>query len=180
MRKNNRVNLSVLIAGDAWHPLDAVPPPEYIPPVWIGPHAGLRLVEAFKTLSRMPMGNRSAKSGIWPPYRHEWEDLLAQVNADAIVREQDARDQNRARLMPTAEDISRMERAIVWPARYLGHRPVVSRIVLRLASYRALRGNDLDYLARKLKQPADFLRRLNRNGLDEIALGLHRHREPVF
>jgi hypothetical protein len=167
---------------DDWHPLDGVPAPEHIPPFWIGPHVGLRLVEAFKTLSRMPMTGRiSTRSGMWPQYRHDWEDWLAQATADKGAQEQDAREQNRARLQPTAEDISRMERAIVWPARYLSHHPGDERaqIVQRVAAYRA-RGIDNDVLVRKLKRPPAFIRSCNRNGLDAIAAGLRRDKAPVF
>jgi hypothetical protein len=171
---------SRLLKATDWHPLDGVPAPEYIPPFWIGPHVGLRLVEAFKTLSRMPMTGRvSTKSGVWPQYRHDWEDQLAQVTADKDAQEQDAREHNRVRLAPTAEDISRMERAIVWPARYLGGRPIIAHIVQRIAAYRA-RGVDNDVLARNLKRSPAFIRRCNRNGLDVIAAGLRRHQEAVF
>jgi hypothetical protein len=171
---------STLLRSDDWHPLDGVPAPEYIPPFWIGPHVGLRLVEAFKTLSRMPMPGRiSTKSGMWPQYRHDWEDWLAQVTADKDAREQDAREQNRARLQPTAEDISRMEKVIVWPGRYLGTRPMTAHIVQRVAAYRA-RGVDNEVLARKLKHSPAFIRRCNRCGLDAIASGLRRDQEAVF
>ncbi len=185
MRKHqaNRLAIaesSTLLGADNWHPLDGVPAPEYIPPTWIGPHVGLRLVEAFKTLSRMPMGGAGVKSGVWPDYRHDWEDLLAQVNTDADIKAQEARDQNRARLMPTAEDVSRMEKAIVWPAHYLGSRPIICRIVQRVAVYRAVRGFDLDMLSRKMRKPADAVRRANRNGLDAIADGLRREKIMVF
>jgi hypothetical protein len=167
--------------ADEWHPLDGVPAPEYIPPCWIGPHVGVRLVEAFKSLSRMPMPGRiSTKSGLWPQYRHDWEDWLAQVTADKDAQEQDARAQNRARVQPTAEDITRMERAIAWPARYLGQRPIIARTVQRVAVYRAVRGYELDMIARKLHAPAPVIRHRNRDGLDTIAAGLRQDQEAVF
>ena len=46
---------SVLIPADErWNPLEHVTAPEYVPPTWDGVHVGVRLVEAFKTLSKMP------------------------------------------------------------------------------------------------------------------------------
>jgi hypothetical protein len=167
------------IIEDTWHPLDNVPAPEYIPPCWIGPHVGLRLVDAFKTLSRMPPPRVNMQSGIWPRYRHDWEDLLAQVQGDADVKAEDARAQNRARLLPTAEDISRMERAIVWPGRYLGTRPRIARLVQRVAMFRA-RDFDLDTIAKRMRRPPELIRYCNRSGLEGIATGLRRDAAIVF
>jgi hypothetical protein len=171
---------SRLIPASEWHPLDGVPAPEYIPEEWIGPHVGLRMVEAFKTLAKLPLVGISNRSGLWPDYRHEWEDLLAQQTSDAEVREQDAREQNRARLAPSAEDISRMERVIGWPARYLQSEPDIARIVQRVAFYRATQDLALDAIARRLRQNFAAVRRDNRNGLDTIAAGLRRDGEAVF
>ena len=43
------------------------PLPEYVPPNWNGAHVGFRLVEAFKTLARLPVANGPRfKSGYWP------------------------------------------------------------------------------------------------------------------
>jgi hypothetical protein len=170
---------SRLIPANEWHPLDGVPAPEYVPPQWDGPHVGLRMMEAFKTLARLPNSGIGHKSGTWPDYRHEWEDLLAQQGADADVREQVAREQNRARLMPTAEDISHMEKVIGWPARYLHDNPRIARLVQRAAYFRA-RDLSLDIIARRLRRPPAMLRRDNQAGLDIIATGLRRDDEPVF
>jgi len=37
-----------------WLPLGGPPAPEAIPICWSGPHVGKRLIEAFRTLARMP------------------------------------------------------------------------------------------------------------------------------
>jgi hypothetical protein len=55
---------SRLIPSESWHPLDGVPPPEYVPPAWDGPHVGLRLCDAFKTLAAMPNPRRGFTSGL--------------------------------------------------------------------------------------------------------------------
>ena len=169
---------SVLLKADEWHPLDGVPAPEYIPDHWDGIHAGVRLVEAFRTLSRLPVP-MSRKSGIWPEYRHEWADLLAREEADADLKAQDAFGRNRARIMPSHEDVSRMEAAIAWPARYLGNRPMAAIVVQRVAVLRA-RDLDLDEIARRLKRVPVLLRLVNRSGLDQIASGLRRDAIAVF
>jgi hypothetical protein len=170
---------SRLIPANEWHPLDGVPAPEYVPQDWDGPHVGLRMMEAFKTLARLPNSGVGQKSSAWPEYRHEWEDLLAQQGADADVREDAARAQNRARLMPTAEDVSRMEKVIGWPARYLHEKPRIARLVQRAAYFRA-RDLSLDIIARRLRRSPAMLRRDNQVALDSIASGLRCDGEPVF
>jgi hypothetical protein len=170
---------SQLIPANEWHPLNQVPAPEYVPPNWIGPHVGLRMVEAYKTLSRLPNRGMVNKSGVWPAYIHDWADMLAQQSSDVDVREAEANAQNRARLMPTATDISRMEKAIGWPARYLGGEPRLARLVQRAAMFRA-RDMSLDNIAHRLRRSAAAVRKDNREGLDIIASGLNRDREPVF
>jgi hypothetical protein len=170
---------SQLIPANEWHPLDQVPAPEYVPPNWIGPHVGLRMVEAYKTLSRLPNAGMVTKSGVWPAYIHDWADMLAQQGADVDMRESVAAAQNRARLMPSATDISRMEKVIRWPARYLGDNPRIARLVQRAALFRA-RDMSLDAIAHRWRRSPAAVRKDNRNGLDIIAAGLHRDREPVF
>jgi len=171
---------SVLIPADErWNPLEHVTAPEYVPPTWDGVHVGVRLVEAFKTLSKMPTPGLSTKSGIWPEYRHEWADLLARADGDPEIALADALGRNRARLLPSRVDVGRMEIALIWPARYLGGRPLICRLVQRVAMLRA-REYDLDRIARKLRAGSAQVRRRNRDGLDAIAAGLRRDGVPVF
>ncbi len=167
-------------AHDGWNPLDGIPAPEYLPEVWIGPHVGLRLIAGFKTLALLPPARGpDAFKNAWPTYVHDWIDLLAQEGSDAEAKAQRANDSNRVRLQPSAQDVSRMEAALVWPGQYLHERPLILRIVQRVAMLRA-RGLDLSLIARRLKEPATYVRHCNRDGLDEIALGLNRDRQPVF
>jgi hypothetical protein len=75
-----RINgASILIpVDDSWHPLSGHQAPEYIPPTWDGPHAGLRLIQAFKTLRAIPVANGPRfKSGSWAPHPMEWIDIVA-------------------------------------------------------------------------------------------------------
>ncbi len=86
---------------------------------------------------------------------------------------------NRVRLQPSHSDVSRMEIALIWPGRYLASRPFVLRVVQKVALMRS-RGLDIAQAARRLKKRAYSVRRMNRDGLDEIAAGLRRDRVPVF
>src|SRR5262245_42696837 len=116
-----------------WHPLATTPTPEYVPTRWNGPHVGKRLIEAFHTLTRLPVANGPRfHSGFWPEWTREWTDELARLEADAVQLEAEARAQNRVRVLPSAAEISRMEAAIGWPATYLiraDPRPHLARTV---------------------------------------------------
>ena len=119
-----------IIIDDSWHPLSGHKAPEYVPPMWIGPHVGLRLVEAFRTLQAMPVnGVPSGFVNSWPDYRLEWTDALAQAGADQEQQAGEAARRNWTRVVPSAEAITRMETAIVWPARYLAGAPQLLRTV---------------------------------------------------
>ncbi len=178
--RSEETRTQLIPAHDGWNPLDGAPALEYVPDVWIGPHVGLRLVEAFKTLALLPATRGPAGfENAWPIYVHDWIDLLAQESSDTEAKEQRAAVENRVRLQPSALDVSRMELAIAWPGQYLRDRPLILRIVQRVAMLRA-RGRDLSQIARRMKQPATYVRRCNRDGLDAIAVGLRRNRLPVF
>ena len=137
-------------------------------------------MQAFKTLARMPMsfGPRFG-SGYWPRYRHEWEDLLAQEEAAKDDKQLRAEAFNRVRIPPTAADVGNMETAIVWPARYLAARPMIMRVVHRVAAGRA-RGLEMEAIAHRMKRRAAAVRTMNRAGLDLIADGLRRDGVAVF
>jgi hypothetical protein len=180
VREADRETVLIPASSDTWHPLDGVPAPEYVPPFWIGSHVGLRLVQAFKTLAKMPMSfGPQSGSGYWPRYRHEWEDLLAQEEAAKDDTQLRAEAFNRVRIPPTAIEVGNMETAIVWPARYLAARPLIMRAVHRVAAGRA-RGQETDLIAQRMRCPPARLRTLNRAGLDLIADGLRRDGVAVF
>ena len=78
-RERGRANASILIpAEDRWNPLEHVSAPEYVPSLWDGPHCGVRLVQAFKTLSAIPVAKGpSSRSGYWPRHPMEWIEIVA-------------------------------------------------------------------------------------------------------
>ena len=161
------------------------PLPEYIPPHWIGPHVGLRLIEAFRTLARMPMPRGpSSKSGYWPGWRMDWVDRTEIEREWRLFPYSDAAreavaDFARRKPKPTSIEVSHMEIAIGWPSHYLASRPMLCRVVLRTAM---LRSHDLDLhaVADRMHKPVSRVRRLNQAALDLIAVGLWRDKVAVF
>lgn len=168
------------ISAADWHPLDGVPPPEYVPRQWDGVHVGKRLIEGFRTLARVPVGRGpGGPSTAWPLYAREFSEYYAAlVGDDRAEHATVAAERNRVRLPAGAEDIARMEAVISWPARYLADRPI-ARVVLFVAARRA-HDWPMERIAQKLARSAGCVRRCNRAGLDEIAAGLRRDAVAVF
>jgi hypothetical protein len=157
-RERGRAYASLLIpADDRWNPLEHVSAPEYVPGVWDGPHCGVRLVQAFKTLAALPTANGPRfQSGYWAPYPMEWIDIVAKEHEylnDYGQTAEAARQWARTRHRATPEEVSRMEAALSWPARYLCHRPLVCRLTLAVAHFRSI-GFEGDRIARRLRKPA--------------------------
>jgi len=162
-----------------WHPLDGVPAPEYIPEQWEGPHVGVRIMEAFRTLSRIPASRGPKMFGTaWPAYSYEWGDMLAQQEQDADERRRHESAQNRSTIMPSAEDVTRMERCLYWPSHYLWE-VFLLYAVNRLASARAI-DRDSEWVARRYGGAADHWRVLHDDGCGRIAERLIRDRVAVF
>jgi hypothetical protein len=164
---------------DEWHPLENRPAPVYVPQFWIGPHVGFRLVEALRTVQRMPMsfGPKAWGNG-WPEIEREYSDYV-QYADDAQWKLDQTAEFNRIRPKPSREDITRMEVAIVWPARYLRELPQLLRTVQMVAVVRMRHGH-IERAARRLGLPGRLARRWNREGLDTIATGLRRDCVRVF
>ena len=175
---------SVLIpVGEKWNPLEFVGgAPEYIPPRWDGPHTGLRLIQAFKTLSAIPVANGPRfKSTWWPHAPMEWIDIKAKEHEylnDLDQAREAARQWARTRHRASPEEVSRMEAALSWPGRYLSS----SSGDACGAECREVRsiGYESDKIAHKLHKPLATVRRINRAGLDAIAAGLRRDDVAVF
>ena len=158
-------------------------PPEYVPPSWDGPHCSVRLVQAFKTLASMPAANGPRfRSGSWPGAPMEWIDIVAKehewLNDPGQAREA-AQQWARTRHRVTPEEVSRMEAALSWAPHYLSTRPLVMKLVQNVARFRSI-GYESDKIAQRLHKPAVTVRRINRAGLDAIAIGLRRDDVAVF
>lgn len=136
---------------------------EGVPKEWTAGFVGARLVDAMRVLGRMPTGGGSAKSGCWPPYqtmtKSEMRELLNEHQSAGTLGEF-YRSLNRVRIPPSSHEITRMEEAIAWPAKYLRDDPALAGIV----SFWANEETDMHAEA-----PGPV-----RIGLREIAKGLRR------
>jgi hypothetical protein len=104
--------------------------------------------------------------------------LLALVGAGELDAMQ--REANRTRILPSAKQISQMERAIVWPLRYL--REAAAVLVVNTCARVASLGGDLDaeIKRRHYDGEAEAWRRSHWKHCDRIADGLITDREVVF
>jgi hypothetical protein len=85
---------------------------------WTPEIVGVRMLEAYEVLSRIPLNWRPAQpSTAWPAIRQEWADLL-DPEAYENARAQERRDP------PSAHEMSRMEEAIQWPMLHLKALPL--------------------------------------------------------
>jgi hypothetical protein len=165
---------------DNWNPLDDGPASDFLPVQWHGPHVQLRLVDAWKTLNRMPTGQIRPKGwgNAWPSYRHEWSDLMNMIEDGKI--EAYYRQANRVRILPSAREITMMEIIMEWPWKYL-RQPRSMLIVNICAKVKMFDGN----LQREIRKRhyggnAEHWQKLNWKLCDRIADGLIRDRVAVF
>ena len=98
----------------------------------------------------------------WLAILHEYSDR-ATYEDDPVWKAERAAESNWSRPRPSSAEIARMETAIVWPARYLGHVPQLLRTVQAVALFRARHGN-IAHAARKLALPGRLCRRWNGEG----------------
>jgi hypothetical protein len=163
-----------------WNPLSDGPEPEFLPVEWSGPHVQVRMVDAWKTLNRMPVGQIKPKGwgSAWPAYSHEWSDLMNLVEDGKI--EAYYRQANRVRVLPSARDISIMESVIEWPWEYLrsARSVLIVNVCARVASF----GGDLQREIRRKRYGGNeaHWRKLNWKFCDRIADGLIRNKIAVF
>ncbi|VIO80082.1 hypothetical protein [Bradyrhizobium ivorense] len=160
-----------------FNPLEDVVMEDIPPAVWDGPHVGKRLAEAMQTLRLIPMRTVAAYGAPWPAYSYEFEDLLAQQEQGEL--EKTMRMQNRTRLLPSFRDVTRMEAAICWPARYLLGQMHLLRAVNCVALAHSL-DRDAGWVAVKRGGYADTWRANHDHGCDVIADGLRAELVPVF
>lgn len=148
-----------------------------VPPRWSGDHVGLRLTEAFRTLRLIPMPRGVAGFLCpWPAYAYTWEDLLAQQEQGELERTMQL--QNRTRLQPSWQEVSRMERAIGWPAEYLRERHLAAAVNHVALAYALDR--DCAWVVQRYGGFADTWRDRHAVGCAEIASGLHAARIAVW
>jgi hypothetical protein len=169
------------VIADHWCPLDS--PSPYVPPdTWNAPH---RFAEAIGTLLKLPLGRWGPCKirNCWPAYYDEWADLIAQLGDGADGIEQTWKRRNRVRIMPSAREISAMERALEWPGRHLRCHLELARAlnICALAQARELPVEDVVKRGKHagVRSPTE-LHRLALEAADRIAVGLQVDRMAVF
>lgn len=158
------------------HPLDVQE--EVVPNVWDGMHVGLRLTEALATLRLLPMPFDGGSGGAWPAYIYEFDDLVEQQRQGELERTQKI--QNRTRISPSLNEISRMEICLWWPMQYLYLEvPHLLTAVSWVAHAHAI-NRDIKWVVRKRGGYADTWLDNFDKGCGLIADGLVEEKVSVF
>jgi hypothetical protein len=171
------MNLNVLIKCDA-RAVDRSEQEPQTPPKWTGPHVARRLRESFATLEQMPADHYRGVRGAWPPYKHDWADLLAHLELDGQERAQAM--QNCMCVSPARRDIAHMEQALYWSMQYLAATHAhLCEAVNAVARAHSL-GLDAGSVARERGGCAETWRQRHDRGCELIAAALIEDRVPVF
>ena len=151
-----------------------------VPMLWTADHVGRRLVDAMRTLDRLPKVKGPRQAGNhWVRHRIEWADKLAQAELpEAERRERDAQ-RNGLALRPSGRDIDRMEIALDWLRELRDVDPGLA-LVTTLWAIRAARRRSVRALCReKSWAPGTFYKQRGR-ALDHLAAALNRRGVAVF
>jgi hypothetical protein len=165
-------------------PLDPEPP--YRPPdTWNAPHVQHRFAEAIGTLLKLPLGRwgPSKIRNCWPTYYDEWADLIAQLSDGADGIQQTWKRRNRVRIMPSAHEISAMERALEWPGRHLRRHLELGR-ALNICALAQARELAVEAVVKRgkhagIRSPTEW-HRLALEAAHRIAVGLQVDRVAVY
>lgn len=141
--------------------------------IWNHRLVGNRLIEAARTVERMPPAYKSPKEfgGIWPVFNAMTFAELTAFKNDLLATEGEGalkaweREQNRTRTPPSGREIERADEALGWGPRYLGHDKDLAKIV--------------GFWAYRTYNPEDEIPGPVRAGLRDIARGLRKDRVPV-
>jgi len=173
-----RILTSESIVEDPW---ESWHEEEHLPDRWVPEHVGVRIIDAFRTLSMLP-GPRGPKSfgTAWPAYQHEWSDLMAQAEAGSIKARQAERNRQGSKAQPSFVDVTRMEAALYWPAHYIADAWNDWRFAVNFCSMAFAFERDLDWVAGRKGGDCDLWRSRYLSGCDVIARGLIADRIAVF
>lgn len=151
-----------------------------LPATWTADHVGRRLIDAMRTLDRLPRVKGPRGSGNhWVPTRLEWADRLAQAELpEAERRERDMR-QNSLASRPSGAEIDRMDRALEWLRDLRAKDPALA-LVTSLWALRAARGRSVRALCRERGWAPATLYKLRGRALDHLAALLTARGTPVF
>lgn len=148
----------------------AATPVRHRPTAWTGPLVIERLIEAFRTLDRLPgrigPARLTSRLGPFAP--------LAQLESPADPEAAKAGlYRTWARGTPTPRDIARMERAIEWPMKYLNDDSEGGKALLAFTLSKA-RGRRLDGLPQLLLMTQAEFDASRRRGAYALAVALSR------
>ena len=162
-------------------PLDVAAPDEDAPPErWTPEHVGRRLVDAFRTLDRLPRARGPRQPGNhWPNTRLEWADQLAQAELPAAERLERDVLRNALALRPSGREIDRMGRALDWLRDLRAVDPGLA-LVTHLWALRAARRRSLRALCREKGWAPGTFYKLRARALDHLATTLNVSAVPVF
>ncbi len=165
---------------EAFAASDGLPPsPDVVPETWTPEHVGARLVEAMRTLDRLPRvkGPRGAGNH-WPSHRVEWADRLAQAELPRAERlEREAR--RNAAIRPSGAEIDRMDRALDWLRELRDLDPGMA-LVTSLWALRTARRRSVRALCREKGWAPATLYKLRARALDHLAAALDARGAPVW
>lgn len=134
-----------------------------LPLRWTPEHIGTRLVEAFRTMDRLPRAKGPRAAGNhWPLHRVEFADRVAEAEMPpAELRERERR-RNALAFRPSGEEIARMDRALDW-LRQLRDQDADLALLVTLWAFRTARGRTIRVLCREQGwSPPTFYKRRDR------------------
>lgn len=147
--------------------------PHDVPPPWTPNLVADALVDAVRMAQRVAGAVGPQGFGAnWPKYQHTFADIVGWGDTDEKVRTE-------VRRLPTAAEVSRMEVALTWQARYLARQPGPARAIKLWLRSKATRVH-FTVLIKRQKWPPATAYRARDKALTLIALGLTRDGIPPW
>ncbi|WP_158810102.1 hypothetical protein [Beijerinckia sp. L45] len=151
-----------------------------LPEHWTSDHVARRLVDAFKTLDRMPRVRGPRQPGDhWPRHRVEWADQLAQAELPESEKRERAAWRNHAGLKPSSVEITAMDTSLEW-LRELRSVDTGMALVTSFWALRAARRRSVRALCREKGWAPHTFYRLRAKALEHLANDLNARHIAVF
>jgi hypothetical protein len=151
-----------------------------LPDRWTPEHVARRLVDAFKTLDRMPRVRGPRQPGDhWPRHRVEWADHLAQAELPDSEKRERADWRNRAGMKPTSPEITAMDASLEWLRDLRGVDSGMA-LVTSFWALRAARRRSVRALCREKGWAPHTFYRVRARALEHLAETLNARHVAVF
>jgi hypothetical protein len=151
-----------------------------LPDRWTPEHVARRLVDAFKTLDRMPRVRGPRQPGDhWPRHRVEWADHLAQAELPESEKRERADWRNRAGMKPTSLEITAMDASLEWLRDLRGVDSGMA-LVTSFWALRAARRRSVRALCREKGWAPHTFYRVRARALEHLAETLNARHVAVF